>query len=163
MAGADGRQATWEIIPAGRSPAVGALLRIGERAIPVGDIRGFVGSCDGGRDRGPALATLIVFGAAALVFLVGVVEIGWRPRMLAATVVLGAIGATALNDLTWLTQSVFYRVEILTGNGVERFTTADEGEQMRLMETLRRIVGCRAAADGAIGAAPTAAMDVAAA
>jgi hypothetical protein len=134
-------QRTWEVLP-GRSPAVGELLRLGSRAVPLGDIRGFVASADKETDRKPALVTLAVFGVVALFFLFGVLDIGWRTRFLAATCLFGFIAVSALNDIAWMTQTGLYRVDVLTARGETIcFTTVDEAEQATLIATLGGIVG----------------------
>ncbi len=141
-----GRPETWELLPAGRSPALGELLRLGDRAVPVVEIRGFVASTEHERDGKPALVTVAVFVAAALLFLIGVADIGWRTRFLVATAVFGGIALTALNDLFWMTETGLFRVEILTTSGETiRYTTVDGAAHMRLMTVLGAIVGANSA------------------
>jgi hypothetical protein len=130
---------TWEVSPAERTPGLGAVLRLGARAVPVSEIRGFIGSADLEIDRKPALATLAVFGLAAVFFLLGVLDVGWRARFLAAAVLFGLIALSAMHDLLWMTTSGLFRVEILTGSGETlRYTTIDPAEQQRLMTALDR-------------------------
>jgi Family of unknown function (DUF6232) len=132
---------SWELSPAERTPGLGAVLRLGARAIPVSEIRGFIGSSDLEVDTKPAFATLAVFGVAALFFLLGVLDIGWRMRFLAASVLFGLIALSALHDMVWMTTSGLFRVEILTANGETlRYTTVDPAEQARLMTALDRAI-----------------------
>jgi hypothetical protein len=132
---------TWELTAPDRTPGLGAVLRLGARAIPVSDIRGFIGSSDLEIDRKPAYATLAVFGVAALFFLLGVLDIGWRTRFLAAAVLFGLIALSAIHDLFWMTTSGLFRVEILTATGETlRYTTIDPVEQQRLMSALDRVI-----------------------
>ncbi len=140
---------TWEVSPAERTPGLGAVLRLGARAVPVSEIRGFIGSADLEIDRKPALATLAVFGLAALFFLLGVLDVGWRARFLAAAVLFALIALSAMHDLLWMTTSGLYRVEILTVSGETlRYTTIDPVEQQRLMTALdRAMIRPRAAND----------------
>ena len=140
---------TWELSPPERTPGLGAVLRLGARAIPVSEIRGFIGSADLEIDRKPALATLAVFGLAAVFFLLGVLDVGWRLRFLAAATLFALIALSALHDLLWMTTSGLFRVEILTASGETlRYTTVDPAEQQRLMTALdRAIIRPRAAND----------------
>lgn len=132
---------TWELSPPERTPGLGAVLRLGARAIPLSEIRGFVGSSDLEIDRKPALATMAVFGVAALFFLLGVLDIGWRLRFLVASCLFGLIAVSALHDLVWMTKSGLFRVEILTTSGETfRYTTIDPAEQERLMAALDRAI-----------------------
>jgi hypothetical protein len=132
---------TWELSPAERTPALGAVLRLGARAVPVSEISGFIGSSDLEVDRKPAFATLAVFGVAALFFLLGVLDIGWRTRFLAASCLFGLIALSALHDIVWMTTSGLFRVEILTASGETlRYTTIDPAEQQQLMTALERAI-----------------------
>jgi hypothetical protein len=127
----------WEITPAGKTPGLGAVVRIGARAVPLADVRGFVGSVEPQADHRPALAVLAVFGSAAVLFLVVVFDFGWRERFVLGAVVFGAIGATALNDLTWLSQGRLYRVEMRLASGERlRYTCLDPADQQRLLTAL---------------------------
>lgn len=128
---------TWEITPPVFTPGLGAMLRIGARAVPISQIRGFIGSDDREVDIKPALATLIVFGVAAMFFLLGVLDIGWRARFLVAFALFVGIALSALHDMAWLTTSGLYRVEVLTASGETlRYTTIEAAEQERLLAAL---------------------------
>lgn len=133
---------TWEISPPEQTPGLGAVLRLGSRAIPVSDIRGVIGSSDREVDGKPALATLVVFGVVAMFFLLGVLDIGMRTRFLVASCLFGLIALSALHDLAWMTTSGLFRVEILSASGETlRYTTIDPAEQERLMTALDRAMG----------------------
>ena len=128
---------SWEITPPEHTPGLGAMLRIGARAVPVSQIRGFIGSADREVDTKPALATLAVFGVAAMFFLLGVLDIGWRARFLAAFALFVGIALSALHDMMWLTTSGLFRVEVLTASGETlRYTTNDPTEQERFLAAL---------------------------
>lgn len=132
---------TWEITPAEHTPALGAVLRIGARAIPLREVRGFIGSADREADMKPAYATLAVFGVAAMFFLLGVLDIGWRARFLAAFALFTGVALSALHDMAWLTTTGLYRVEVLTASGETlRWTTIDPAEQSRLLAALDRAI-----------------------
>jgi hypothetical protein len=132
---------TWELSPPARTPGLGAVLRLGARALPVSEIRGFIGSSDLEVDKKPAFATLAVFGVAAVFFLLGVLDIGWRTRFLAASSLFGLIAVSALHDMVWMTTSGLFRVEILTASGETlRYTTIDPSDQQRLMAALDRAI-----------------------
>ena len=145
---ATGTAAKWEILPSGRTPTVGELLRLGPRAIPVGDIRGFVATTDLEADKKPAIATMTVFGVIGMLFLFGVIDIGMRARFLVAAILFGSIALSALNDILWLTTSGIYRVDVLTAGGESvRFATVDPHEHAALMAALGGIVGRNSASN----------------
>ncbi len=132
---------SWELSPPERTPGLGAVLRLGARALPVREICGFIGSSDLEIDRKPAYATLAVFGVAAMFFVLGVVDIGWRTRFLVAAGLFGLIALSALHDMAWMTMSGLFRVEILTVSGETLcYTTIDPLEQERLMLALEKVV-----------------------
>jgi hypothetical protein len=131
----------WEITPAGKTPGLGAMVRIGARAVPLLQVRGVIGSLDRDTDRRPALLTVALFGVIACVFLFGVVDLGWRERFLLGAVVFGGIGLMALNDLMWLSTGGIYRVEILLASGETlRYATVDPADQERLLNAVGRHV-----------------------
>lgn len=147
---------TWDVTPASRTPHLGAMLRVGARAVPLSDIAGFIGSADSETDKKPAFATLAVFGVATVFFLIGVLDLGWRTRFLAAAILFGFIAVSALHDMAWMTTSGIYRVEILTRSGETiRYATVDAADQHALLQALARHVTTPRAAndDGAIAAA----------
>ena len=139
----------WEITSAEQTPGIGAMLRLGARAVPLSEVRGFVGSADREADKKPAFMTMAVFGIAAVLVLLGVMDIGWRLRFLAAAILFGGIALSALHDMAWMTTSGLYRVEVLTASGETiKFATVDQAEQQALMAALdRHIVRNRAAND----------------
>jgi hypothetical protein len=141
----------WEVSPAAQTPALGPMLRIGARAVPIHDVCGVVGSAEHEKDRNPAFATLAVFGLIACAFLVGVVDLGWRERFLVGAVVFGTIGLAALNDITWLTRRGIYRVEVLLHSGETlRYATIDPEDQQTLLTAIgRHLVRPTAANDDA--------------
>ena len=57
---------SWELVPAERTPMVGATLRLANRVVPVSEIRGFIASDEGGRDVRPAFVVLAVFSAVEI-------------------------------------------------------------------------------------------------
>jgi hypothetical protein len=128
---------SWELSPAIRTPHLGPVLRVGARAIPIRDIKGYVGSTDSDTDKKPAFAALAVFGIATLVFLLGVLDLGWRTRFLLAAVLFVTIAASALHDLAWLTTSTIYRVEIYLASGdIVRYATIDRIKYEALIDAL---------------------------
>jgi hypothetical protein len=132
---------TWEISPAERTPQLGAMLRLGARAVPISQVRGFIASADREADKKPAFAVLAVFGIAALFFLLGVVDVGWRARFLVAATLFACIALSAFHDMAWLTTSDVYRVEVLTAQGETlRYATVNAQEQEALLATLERLV-----------------------
>jgi hypothetical protein len=117
------------------------VLRLGARAIPLSDVAGFIGSVDNETDKKPAFATLAIFGLVAVFFLIGVLDLGWRTRFLAAASLFGLIALSAIHDMMWQTTSGIYRVEILTRSGETLcFATVNAGEQTALMQALGRHV-----------------------
>jgi Family of unknown function (DUF6232) len=140
--------AAWELTPAAWTPSLGSMLRVGARAIPVRDIRGFIGSADHDKDKKPAFAVMGIFGLVAVIFLLGVIDIGWRQRFLVGAIMFGLIAISALHDIAWQTLAGLYRVEILTANGESlSFTTVDAKEQAALLTVLEQVVARRHAAN----------------
>jgi hypothetical protein len=132
---------TWEVTPAERTPHLGQMLRLGTRAIPVSQIRGFIGSADPEADKKPAFAIMIVFGIAAIFFILGVMDIGWRPRFLLAAALFGGIALSAFHDIAWLTTSAIFRIEVLTANGETlRHATINPVQHQALLAALERLV-----------------------
>jgi Family of unknown function (DUF6232)/Sulfate permease family len=130
---------SWDVTPASRTPHLGAILRLGARAVPLAEVVGFIGSADRETDKKPAVATLAVFGIATVFFLIGVLDLGWRTRFLAAALLFGFIALSAFHDLAWQTTSGIYRVEILTRSGETlRFSTIDPNDQDALLQALSR-------------------------
>jgi hypothetical protein len=139
---------SWEITAPEHTPGLGAMLRIGARAVPVSQIRGFIGSADREVDTKPALATLVVFGVAAMFFLLGVLDVGWRARFYAAFALFAGIALSALNDMLWLSTTGLFRVEVLTASGETlRYTTIDPVEQERFLAALDTVLARPCAAN----------------
>lgn len=133
---------SWEILAGGRSPHVGALLRLGQRALPVGEVRGFVATTDLGDKKRPALAVMVAFALVGMLFLFGVLDIGMRGRFVVAAILFGSIALVALNDMTRLATSGVFRIDVLGANGETfRHVTADVEEHAALMAALGMIVG----------------------
>jgi hypothetical protein len=142
------RSDAWEITPAALTPGLGPMLRIGARSVPTSQISGVVGSLDQDRGRRPALFLMCAFGLIAMVFLWGVVDVGWRTRFLLGAVVFGAIGLSAISDLLWNSTTGVYRVEVLLADGDSlRYATNDPAEQHRLLSMVARHVVRPAAAN----------------
>lgn len=136
------KTASWELLAGGRAPSVGALLRLGQRAAPVSDIRGFVASTDLGEKRRPALMLMALFAGVGLLFLVGVIDIGLRARFLVAAILFGSIALIALNDMLRLASGGVFRVDVLTAGGETfRHATTDIEEHASLLAALGAIVG----------------------
>jgi hypothetical protein len=86
-------------------------------------------------------AMLVVFGIGAMFFLLGVMDIGWRARFLAAFLLFAGIALSALHDMVWLTTSGLFRVEVLTASGETlRYTTIDGVEQERFLAALDTVL-----------------------
>lgn len=138
---------TWELVAQDRTPAIGATLRLAERAIPVAEIRGFLASDAGGKDWKPAFAVLGVFAGLGAAFLIGVLGHDWQYRLLAAAAVFMVIGLSALHDVVWLTRVRMYRVEIITARGETLvYATTDAADAERLIAALGTVVGSQSRA-----------------
>jgi hypothetical protein len=132
-----GLMPSWEIVPAAATPIVGATLRLSQRALPLGEIRGVIMTSDSRREIRPALAVLAAFGSIGLVLVIGVLGLEWRTRMLVGALLFVAIGLSALNDIVWLTRASLHRVEILTARGETLvYATTDESDARRLAACL---------------------------
>ncbi len=144
---------SWELLD-GRSPSVGALLRLDQRAVPVADIRGFVATTDLGEKKRPAIIVMGVFAVIGMLFLFGIIDVGTRARFLVAALVFGSISLVAVNDMLRLATSGVFRVDVLTAGGETfRHVTAEIDDHAALLAALGTIVGQNSvaahAADGA--------------
>ncbi len=145
---------TWEVTTADRTPHLGPMLRLGSRAIPISQIRGFIGTADREADKKPAFAVMVVFGIAAIFFILGVMDIGWRPRFLVAAALFSGIAVSAFHDIAWMTTSTLFRVELLTTNGETlRHATIDLEQHQALLAELKRLVVTPRAANDTVKSA----------
>lgn len=145
---------SWELLD-GRSPSVGALLRLDQRAVPVRDIRGFVATTDLGEKKRPAIIVMGVFAVIGMMFLFGVIDIGTRARFVVAAILFGSISLVAVNDMLRLATSGVFRVDVLTAAGETfRHVTADIDEHAALLAALGTIVGQNSVAAHAADGAP---------
>jgi hypothetical protein len=68
-------------------------------------------------DRAGRIATLGLFIAAALVLLIGIVDLDWRTKALLAGSVLAIVGLAAGMDSLGVGRTVQYRLDILLADG----------------------------------------------
>lgn len=130
------------MLASGRTPAVGTLLRLDYRAVPVTDIRGFVATVDHEPRRLATNLLLGAFGLIGLVFMMGIADTGMRGRYLGGAMVSVAIVVAIVEEMTRLTTSGVFRVDILTNGGETlRHTTPDVDDHTALLAALGAIVG----------------------
>ena len=125
----------WEIIgDVGRGTAT---LRIGHQRVALADVREISPDATRERDFLGSLFNYSAYLIVAAIFMVLVVQGGWRERFLLATVFFAIVGATSLIDIGLSTRIQLYRLTIATGDGQTiDFTTADAAEADRLTATL---------------------------
>ncbi|MGQ0674327.1 MAG: hypothetical protein ACT4N2_15815 [Hyphomicrobium sp.] len=119
-----------------RGPGGEKLVRLGARRIAVSDIRGVKVERESERDIGGLVVMGGAFLLAAAVFVIGVVEIGWRTRFLVGAVILLALAFVSLGETRRIDPVRFVRLRIATPAGDVVFTTADEIDALALERCL---------------------------
>lgn len=102
------------------------LLRIGAKEIEVASIESVAVETVTSRDTHGLRIMALVFGTAALVFLVGVSEFGWIPRFLIGAAFLFALALFSVSDILGLRAITYTRLHIRTRRGAALvFASAD--------------------------------------
>ena len=116
-----------------------AMLRIGQQRLRVADIRGVSIVANSERDFSPSLLNYSAYLTVAAIFMILVVQAGWRERFLLATLFFAIVGFTSLIDIGLATRIKLYRLRIATADGgAVDFVSADAAEVDRLAAALRR-------------------------
>jgi Family of unknown function (DUF6232) len=117
----------------------GGTLRIGRQRVRLADVQG---ASPIAREERDFLASLLNYSAYLIfagIFMVLVVQAGWRERFLLATIFFAIVGFTSILDVGLATRVRLYRLRIaLADGGSLDFTTADAGEVDRLTLALRQ-------------------------
>ena len=132
----------WEIIgDAGRGTAT---LRIGHQRVALADVREISRDATRERDFLGCLLNYSAYLIVAAIFMILVVQAGWRERFLLATVFFAIVGTTSLIDIGLSTRIQLYRLTIATGDGQTiDFITAEAAEADRLTEALTAAIRAR--------------------
>jgi Family of unknown function (DUF6232) len=124
----------WEIIG-----GADGTLRIGRQRLPLGSIRGVSMSAAQEKDFLGSLLNYSAYLIVAAIFMVLVVQAGWRERFLLATVFFAIVGLTSMIDIVLATRVKLYRLQIATASGaIVDFVSADAAEVDRLAAALKR-------------------------
>lgn len=123
---------------AGRS---GGVLRIGKQSIALSDLRSISRAATQEKDFLGSLLNYSAYLIVAGIFLVLVVQAGWRERFLLGTVFFAIVGFTSLIDIGLASRIRLYRLSIETADGrIIDFTTADAAEADRLTAALMPVL-----------------------
>ena len=133
----------WDITTdqvSGGSPS----LRIGHRRVQVTNIQGISRVATQERDFLGSLLNYSAYLIIAAIFMVLVVQAGWRERFLLATIFFAIVGATSLIDIGLSNRIRLYRLSITTRDGkILEFTTANASEADQLLATLNSLINAR--------------------
>jgi Family of unknown function (DUF6232) len=122
----------------------GGVLRIGKQTVPLSDLRSVSLRATQEKDFLGSLLNYSAYLIVAAVFMVLVVQAGWRERFLLATIFFAIVGFTSLVDIGLASRIRLYRLSIETADGrTIDFTTADAAEADRLTAALATIVPTR--------------------
>ncbi len=123
---------------AGRSDGI---LRVGQQRLALTDIRSISRDASQEKDFLGCLLNYSVYLIVAAIFMVLVVQAGWRERFLLATIFFAIVGMTSLIDIGLASRIRLYRLTIQTHDGrTVDFTTADAAEADRLTAALAPMV-----------------------
>ncbi len=123
---------------AGRS---GGELRIGKQSIALSDQRSISRDATQEKDFLGCLLNYSAYLIVAGIFLVLVVQAGWRERFLLGTVFFAIVGFTSLIDIGLASRIRLYRLSIETADGrIIDFTTADAAEADQLTAALMPVL-----------------------
>ncbi len=95
----------------------GAHVVIGERLVPRSAIRSVVVIRQTERDIDGQLFNFSVYLLIAAVFLIAVVEMGWRTRFLLATGFFAAVGLMSLVDVITANRLAYWRIDVTLDTG----------------------------------------------
>ena len=125
----------WQLTSAG-----GGTLRIGHQYVALRDIRGQAMSAHEERDFMASLFNYSVYLVVAAVFLVLVVQGGWRERFLLATIFFAVVGATSLFDVCQAHRIRLYKLTLKLADGrTLDYTSGEPGEINALSAALRQV------------------------
>jgi Family of unknown function (DUF6232) len=120
------------------------VLRIGQKRVPVREIRRYTMQAGQERDYLASLLNCSIYMVVAAAFLMLVVHFGWRERFLLGTIFFALVASTSIIDILTASPVRLYRVRIETITGETIcFTSADARQIDKLAHTLDRLVGPR--------------------
>ena len=135
----------WDITADATSGANGTL-RIGQQRLRLADIQGISRGATQERDFLGSLLNYSAYLAVAGIFMILVVQAGWRERFLLATIFFAIVGFTSLIDIVLSSRIRLYRLTIVTNDGRNvGFVTADAAEADRLTAALHAAMTSRRA------------------
>ncbi len=124
----------WDITGTG-----GDVLRVGSRRLLLADVRSFQMSAHQERDVLASMLNYSAYLVVAAIFMVLVVQAGWRERFLLATIFFAVVGLTSLIDIGRATSIRLYRLSIVTNDGGNiDFVSPDPAQVDGLARALRR-------------------------
>ena len=114
-------------------------LRLGRRRVYLDEVAGFQAATHIDRDRHGQFLAFMVFALLAGIYVIGVVEFGWRTRFLLAAVVLFALSAMSFGEVWFQTAKRYtvFNVHLRSGETIV-FTTADANDAAALNAVLSR-------------------------
>jgi hypothetical protein len=119
--------------------AADGSLRIGNRWLPLAEIRGVRIAANSERDFLGSLLNYSAYLIVAAMFMIFVLQAGWRERFLLATVFFFIVGSSSLIDIWQSRRIKLYKLTIeRTDGSVVDFTSADPREVDRLAAALRQ-------------------------
>lgn len=129
--------------PGGRNLDDG-LLCLGSKTVHLADIHSFkVEECIE-RDVNGLLLAGAGFSIFGTIFLMGVIDYGWRERFLLGFVILLILGIASILEAPGINAARFQELTITTGDGRNvRFSCADVNEMARLTAFLQSVVVSR--------------------
>ncbi len=119
-------------------------LRIGHQRVPLEDIRGIARTASQERDFLGSLLNYSAYLFVAGIFMLLVVQAGWRERFFLATIFFAIVGFTSLIDIGLSNRIHLYQLTITTRDGkILEFTTANAAEADLLLATLNSLINVR--------------------
>ena len=107
----------------------GAMLFAGTEIVWLANVARYTASGLSVKDLPTAFATIAIFSAVAAACTVGVVEVGWRTRMMFEGALFGAIALCAVAELFSARRQALYTFKIVTKDGAEvTFVTTDAAQ-----------------------------------
>ncbi len=117
------------------------VLRLGNHAVRLEDIRSYRLEEIVERDYEGLLLNAVIFFLGASVFLIGVIQFGWLERFLIGFVFLFILGMAGLGEVMGLNTIRYMRLTVHTRAGRSvHFTNPDTRDMTRLISFLDQIV-----------------------
>lgn len=115
----------------------GQTLDVGTRAIDLANVSKYSASGLSSKDLSTGFATIAIFSGVAALYVFGVLELGWRARMMYEGVLFGLIAICAVAELFSARRDTLYTFKLSVPNEDDAvFVTADKSEALRLKAAL---------------------------